>query len=95
MAAKMITRTITVYTYTTGKIDFDTMKVVDVKNHSFPYKLGSRARKELEKSAGNPIMAETTGEALYAMGIETFLQYAKPISKDSVDANEIMDNDNN
>lgn len=87
--AKMITRTIKVYTYTTGTINFSTMKVEDVKNFSYPYKLGSRARKDLEKSAGNPIMAETTGEALYGMSLDDFLRYARPISKEEAEANKL------
>lgn len=91
--AKMITRTITVYTYTTGKLDFTTMKVKDVKNYQYPYKLGSRAKKDLEKQAGNPIIAETTGETLYGMSLDDFLKYATPVSKEEAEAggNEIAE----
>lgn len=77
---KMITRTITVYTYTTGSIDFSTMKVQNVQNHSFPYKLGQRAKRDLERKAGYPVMAETTGTALYGMSIDDFVKYAHPIA---------------
>lgn len=87
--AKMITRTIKVYTYTTGTINFSTMQVENVKNYSFPYKLGSRARKDLERTADNPIMAETTGEALYGMSLDDFLKYARPISKEEAESTEL------
>lgn len=79
---KMVTRTIKVYTYTTGKLDFTTMKINDVKNHSYPYKLGKRAKDALSEKAGAPIVAETSGEALYGMSIDTFLEHAKVMTKE-------------
>lgn len=83
MATKMITRTITCYTYTTGTLNFQTMKVENVENHVFPYKLGARQKRELLEKAGNPIIAETSGEALYGMTLDDFVKYAKPISSDT------------
>lgn len=81
--AKMITRTITIYTYTTGTVNFQTMKVENTQNHSFPYKLGQRALRDLAKNAGNPVIATTEGQALYGMTLEDFIKYAKPIEDDS------------
>lgn len=78
--AKKITRTITVYTYTTAKVNFASGKVEDVVNHQYPYKLNQRQRNAIAKEAGNPIVAETTGTALYAMSIEDFVKYAKPVT---------------
>ena len=80
MANKMITRTITTYTYTTGKLNLTTMTIEAVNQHTFPYRLGQRARRELEKRVGNNIVGETSGEALYGMTLEDFLKYAKPMT---------------
>lgn len=93
MATKMITRTIKVYTYTTGKLDFTTMKVKDVKNHSYPYKLGARAKSKMAMEDGNPIIAESSGEALYGMPIDVFMQYAKPITQEEAELAETADDE--
>ena len=82
MANKMITRTITTYTYTTGKLNMATMTIESVNQHTFPSRLGQRAKRELEKRVGNNIVGETSGEALYGMTLEDFLKYAKPMTAD-------------
>lgn len=87
--AKMITRTITVHTYTTGALNFNTMKLEKVQNHSFPYKLNERQKRSLAKEAGNPIVAETSGEALYAMTIDDFIKYAKPVESEDTGVSEV------
>lgn len=77
--AKMITRTITVHTYTTGNVDLSTLKVTNIKEHSFPYKLTDRQKRALSKEDGNPILSEKAGECLYAMSIDDFIKYGKPV----------------
>lgn len=93
--ANKITRTIPVTVYTTGKFNPVTMTVTDMHNHRFPYKLGQRERRRLEKTIGAPIIAETTEEILYEMTLEKFLEYATPVNakagesiKDDGEANE-------
>lgn len=88
--AKMITRTIKIYTYTTGNFDMQTMRAYNIQNHSFPFKLGQRARRELEKANGN-ILSESVGEALYGMTIDEFMQHAKPVTKEEADENGLSE----
>lgn len=83
---KTITRTITIYTYVTGRFNMATMQAENVERHESPYKLGARDKRALEKKTGNNIIAETTREQLYSMTLEDFVKYAKP-----VDAAEVPD----
>lgn len=77
--AKNITRTITVHTYTTAKVNTAECKIENVQHFSFPYKLNEKQKRSLVAQTGNPIVSEDVGEALYAMSIEDFVKYAKPI----------------
>lgn len=79
--AKMITRTIKVYTYTFGKYDFKSGKCNDIEQRSFPYKLQKREEDKLTRSTGKALLDVSTGEALYGMSLEDFMRYAKPVSK--------------
>lgn len=78
--AKMITRTISVHMYTTGRVDLASAKVTDIKEHFYPYKLNERQKRALAKEDGNPILQETTGDIRYAMSIDDFIQHAKPVN---------------
>lgn len=82
--AKMVTRTVTIYTYVTGTLNLATMTLENAKSHDFPYKLGQRQQKQLAKNAGNPIVATQTKEVLYGMSIDDFIVYGKPITDDEV-----------
>lgn len=87
MATKKITRTITVYEYTTGKFNAASMTVENMQKHSFPYKLGTRDRSALEKKVNGQILGQPVQtEKVYGMSIEDFIRYAKPM-----DAEEITD----
>lgn len=86
--AKMITRTITVYTYTTGKVDLSSMKITDVKTLNSPYKLGSRDKKALVKDHGNPIISESSRDVLYGMSIEDFVRYGNVIDVPDAEGSE-------
>lgn len=77
--AKMITRTITVHTYTTGTVDLATASVTNVRSHNFPYKLNERQKRVLAKEDGNPILNEATSDCLYAMTIDEFMAHAKQV----------------
>lgn len=76
---KAITRTITVYKYTTGVLDITTMQISNMQTNSYPYKLSTRERRKHEAICGAPIIAESSEEKLYSMPLETFLKYATPV----------------
>lgn len=80
MAVKMITRTIKVYTYTTGVYNVKTQKCDEIENHIFTHKLSSR--EERKEFPGKLILNVSTGEALYGMSLDDFLLHAKPITKE-------------
>lgn len=76
MATKMITRTLQVYTYTCARLDLATMSLSDRHDFSFPYKLGAREEKKLEKTCGAPIVARSSEEKIYGMPLELFAYHA-------------------
>ena len=86
MATKKITRTITVYEYTTGKFNPATMTVENMQKTAFPYKLGQRERTKLEKANGGQILGEPMEtEKVYGMTLEDFIKYATPMDADDAD----------
>lgn len=88
---KMITRTIKVHTYTTGKFNPSTMTVENMQTASFPYALGAREKRKLETTAGGKILAEDTADVLYGMPLDIFLQYAAPVEAGDVEAESDSD----
>lgn len=82
--AKMLTRTITTYTYTYGVFDPSTMSVKDMETVTVPYKMGDREKRKRAVN-GKLLLAESESTALYGMTIEDFVKYAKPI--DGTDGN--------
>ena len=84
--AKMITRTIEIHSYVFGKLNMSTMLIEDSTTVEFPYKLGARAVKALEKENGAPCIAESTSTALYGMSINTFLANAEKLDNEVVDS---------
>lgn len=89
--AKMITRTIKVYTYITGKFNPVKMQAENIKHHHYPYKLNKREQASLEKLAGGMVLSIETGEALYGMKLDDFLKYAKPIDKDALNGLDVIE----
>lgn len=86
--AKMITRTIKVYTYVTGTFNPVTRCVENIKQKSFPYKLGKRDEDKLARQNGGMVLSIETGEALYGMTLEDFMAHAKPVSKEQAEGLE-------
>lgn len=84
--AKMITRTIETHIYVFGKLDMNTMKIKDSTTAEFPYKLGARAVKALERENGAPCIAKSTSTALYGMSLDTFLANAEKLDNELVDS---------
>lgn len=84
--AKMITRTIETHIYVFGKLNMSTMQIEDSTTVEFPYKLGTRAVKALEKENGAPCIAESTSTALYGMSIDTFLANAEKLDNEPADS---------
>lgn len=84
--AKMITRTIETHIYVFGNLDMNTMHIKDCTTTEFPYKLGARAVKALERENGAPCIAESTSTALYGMSLDTFLANAEKLDNELVDS---------
>ena len=84
--SKMITRTIETHIYVFGKLNITTMQIEASTTAEFPYKLGARAVKALEKENGAPCIAETTLTALYGMSLDTFLANAERLDNEVVDS---------
>lgn len=84
--AKMITRTIETHKYVFGKLNMNTMQIEVSTIAEFPYKLGARAVKALEKENGAPCIAESTSTALYGMSLDTFLANAEKLDNELVDS---------
>ena len=84
--AKMITRTIETHIYVFGKLNMNTMQIEDSTTVEFPYKLGARAVKALEKENGAPCIAESTSTALYGMSLDTFLANSEKLDNELVDS---------
>lgn len=84
--ANYITRTITVYTYVTGKFNSATMTMEDIRTASFPYKLGAREKRKLEAIQGAQILGEPqTSEKTYRMSLESFIEHATEVKGDSTE----------
>lgn len=93
MAIKKITRTVKVYEYTTGKFNAATMTVENMRKTSFPYKLGQRELRQLEKQTGGQVLGQPVEtETLYGMTLETFIKYATPIDADDSAADDSTEN---
>lgn len=89
---KYITRSIETYTYYTGTFNPATMQVEDVKSHSFPYKLGARAKRDLIAENG-PILSEEVDNLLYRMSLDMFVHLAELVTGDEVEAEEMEGED--
>lgn len=76
--AKMITRTVTIYVYTFGKFNPETMTVEGMVKIERPYKMGDREKRKYA-TGGKLLLAETESTALYGMSIDDFVKYAKPM----------------
>lgn len=85
MANKMITRTVTSYTYTFGTFNPKTLKIEGMEQVVRPYKMGAREEARVRKSIGKNLIDVSSGEALYGMTLDDFMKYAKPITKDDAE----------
>ena len=85
--AKNITRTISVYEYTVGKFNPDTLSVEGMEKLSFPYKLGDRSVRRLATD-GRTVLAVKETTAVYSMSIEDFVRLGKRL-----DGGEYVDTD--
>lgn len=93
--AKMITRTIETHIYVFGKLNMTTMQIEDSTTAEFPYKLGARAVKALEKENGAPCIAEATSTALYGMSLDTFLANAEKLDNELADSDSFDEGNEN
>lgn len=75
------TRTIKVFTYTTGKFNPATMTVDGIQSHSFIEELGKRALSKLAAEFG-PVLNVTTTDVLLEIDATDFVKYSHIIEKD-------------
>ena len=85
--AKMITRTVTTYTYTFGTFNPATMSVEGVEQITRPFKMGDREKKK-HAIGGKIFLGETESSALYGMSLEDFVKYAKPMDGTLIEQEE-------
>lgn len=80
--AKIISRTITIYTYTFGRFNTATGTVEGLEQVVRPFKLGSREISS-HTNAGKFLLSVDESSQLYGMTIEDFVKYAKPVDPSS------------